>query len=137
MKASLRMAILVAAASAAACAGLKGDEGSAAVTGRAIYPHSSIFLRGSVLRAQLLEVSRQDVRAGLISETTISLDGRQPPVEFRLIYRREAIKPSQTYSVRAAILVGERMLYTTTESYPVLTRNAPADISIRLQPVIR
>lgn len=103
--------------------------------GEAAYPRSGVLLAGSVLQVQLLEVSRQDARAELIAETTIPLEGRRPPVGFRLAYRRDAIKPSSAYAVRATIRVGEQMLYSTTESYPVLTRDAPQDLSIRLQAV--
>jgi len=129
--------MLIAAAAAAACAGPGPDEGAAAVSGRAIYTQPGVLLRGSVLRVQLLDVSRQDVRGELIAETMIPLDGRSPPVNFRLAYRREAVRPSHTYAVRATIHVGERMLFTTTESYPVLTRDAPTEVSIHLQPVTR
>ena len=85
-----------------------------------------------MLRVQLLDVSRQDARADLIAETTIPLEGKQPPVEFSLAYRREAIEPAHTYSVRATILVGDRLLFTTTRSYPVVTRGAPSDVSVHL-----
>jgi uncharacterized lipoprotein YbaY len=131
----IRVMVLAAALTAAACAGLGLDEGAATVTGRAIYPLQPPLPPNSVLRVQLLDVSRQDTRAVLLSETTIPLEGRQPPIAFSLAYRREAIKPSHTYSVRAALSVGERLLFTTTESYPVVTRGAPTDVSIRLQPV--
>jgi putative lipoprotein len=135
MNAPLRMALPIAALALAACAGLGPDEGSAAVTGRAIYPPQSAVPPNSMLRVQLLDVSRQDARAVLISETTISLEGKQPPIGFSLAYRREAIKASNTYSVRASIIVGNRLVLTTTETYPVLTRGAPMDVSVRLEPV--
>jgi uncharacterized lipoprotein YbaY len=135
MNSVIRIVTLVAALSAAACAALGSDEGSAAVTGRAIYPPHSALPPNSLLQVQLLDVSRQDARAVLISETTIPLDGKQPPIAFSLAYRREAIKPSHTYSVRATISVGSRLLLTTTQSYPVVTRDAPTDISVRLHPL--
>jgi len=100
-----------------------------------MYPKSSTLLSNSVLRVQLLDVSRQDARSVLIAETTIPLQRKQPPIEFSLAYRREAIKPSHTYSVRATIIVGDRLLYTTTRSYPVLTRGAPRDVFIHLDAV--
>ncbi len=135
MSALLRVAMLVAALVVGACAGLGRDEGTASVSGQATYPPDSALPPNSLLRVQLLDVSRQDTRAVLISETTIPLEGKHPPIEFYLAYRREAIKPSHTYSVRATIVVGDRLLYTTTRSYPVLTRSAPTDISVRLDAV--
>ena len=135
MKPPLRMAMLIAVAALAACAVLRSGEESATVTGRATYRETSVVPSGSVLWVQLLDVSRQDVHAELISETMIPLEGRQPPIEFRLAYRQEAIKPSRTYAVRAAIKFGERPLLTSTESYPVLTRGAPSDVSVHLHPV--
>ncbi len=133
MSVSVRVVALVVALAVAACASLGQDEGTASVSGQATYPPDSALPPNSLLRVQLLDVSRQDTRAVLISETTIPLEGKHPPIEFYLAYRREAIKPSHTYSVRAAIVVGDRLLYTTTRSYPVLTRSAPTDISVRLQ----
>jgi len=135
MNLPLRMAMLIAVAALAACAGLGSSGESATVTGRATYRETSLVPPGSVLWVQLLDVSRQDVRAELISETMIPLEGRRPPIEFRLAYRQEAIKTSRTYAVSAAIRFGERPLFTTTESYPVLTRGAPGDVSVRLHPV--
>lgn len=135
MNVVFRVMVLAAALAAAACASLGRDQGTAAVSGRAIYPLHSALPPNSMLRVQLLDVSRQDTRAVLISETTIPLEGREPPIAFSLAYRREAIKPSHTYSVRATLSVGERLLFTTTQSYPVVTRGAPTDISVRLHPV--
>ena len=137
MNAPLRIAALTAFAAVTACAGIGPDEALPTVTGRAIYPESAALPPNSVLWVQLLDVSRQDVRADLIAETMIPLEGKRPPIEFRLAYRHEAIKPSHTYSVRARISVGERLLWTTTESYPVVTRNSPDDISVRLVPARR
>lgn len=133
MSVSVRVVALVVALAVAACASLGRDEGTASVSGQATYPPDSALPPNSLLRVQLLDVSRQDTRAVLISETTIPLEGKHPPIEFHLAYRREAIKPSHTYSIRATIVVGDRVLYTTTRSYPVLTRSAPTDISVRLQ----
>jgi putative lipoprotein len=133
----IRVVVLIAALAVGACASLGRDEGTAAVTGRAIYPPHSALPPNSVLRVQLLDVSRQDTRAVLISETTIPLEGKQSPVGFNLAYRREAIKPAHTYSVRATISVGNRLLLTTTRSYLVVTRDAPTDISVRLEPITR
>ena len=135
MNVVFRVMVLVAALAVGACASLGSDEGSATVTGRAIYPLHRPLPPNSVLRVQLLDVSRQDVRPQLISETTIPLEGKHPPIAFSLTYRLEAIKPSHAYSARATISVGNRLLFTTTQSYPVITRNAPTDISVHLHPV--
>ena len=135
MNTPFRIALLITALALAACAGLGPDEGSATVTGRAIYPPQSAVPPNSMLRVQLLDVSRQDTRAVLISETMISLEGKQPPIGFSLAYRREAIKASNTYSVRASIIAGNRLVLTTTETYPVVTRGAPMDVSVRLEPL--
>jgi putative lipoprotein len=134
MNAAFRATMLVAALTAGACAGLGSEETTATVTGRAIYPESAAILPESALWVQLLDVSRQDGRADLIAETMIPLEGRRPPVEFRLAYRREAIDPSHQYSVRATINFGDRLLFTTTRAYPVLTRGAPHDLSVHLDP---
>ena len=131
----LRGTMLIAVAAAAGCASLASSPGMATVNGRAIYPQSGVLLSNSVLQVQLLDVSRQDARAELIAETLIPLEGRRPPIEFRLAYPREAIKPAHVYSVRATINAGDRLLFTTSESYRVLTRDAPDDVTVRLHSV--
>ena len=137
MNTRLRAASLIAVLMVAACTGLERAEAPTIVTGRAIYPESAALPPNSVLWVQLLDVSRQDIRADLIAETMIPLEGKRPPIEFRLAYRREAIKPSHTYAVSARITVGERLLWITTMSYPVLTRDSQDDVSVRLLPARR
>ena len=110
MEAALRTVILMAAVLAAGCAGLGSEAEWASLTGQAVYPRTSRIPPGSVLRARLLDVSRQDARAELIAETMIPLEGREPPVTFSLAYRREAVRPSRLYAVRATIDAGERAL---------------------------
>lgn len=130
-----RIAMLVMAAAVAACASPLAEERSATVTGRAVYSETAAVPPNSTLWVQLLDVSRQDARADLISETMIPLEGRRPPIEFRLAYQQEAINPARAYAVRATIKFGERLLFTTTESYAVLTRGAPGDVSVRLHSI--
>ena len=133
MKASLGIAIPLVAAMVAGCAGLGSEAEWGSLTGHAIYPRANRIPPGSVLRARLLDVSRQDARAELIAETMIPLEGREPPVTFSLAYRREAVRSSHHYAVRATIDAGERTVYATTESYPVLTRDAPGELEVHLQ----
>src|SRR5262249_32984375 len=42
---------------------------------------------------------------------------------------------THTYAVRATIAVGGNLMFTSTKSYPVITHNAPTDVSIIVQPV--
>ena len=130
-----RIAVLIAAVAVSACANLSSEGQVGTVTGRAIYSETAAVPPNSSLWVQLLDVSRQDVLAELISETMIPLEGRRPPIEFRLAYQQEAINPARAYAVRATIKFGERLLFTTTESYAVLTRGAPGDVSVRLHSV--
>lgn len=131
----LRVATLATTVALAACASSLPEDRTATVTGRAIYSETAVVPPNSSLWIQLLDVSLQDVRAQLISETMIPLEGRRPPIEFRLAYQQEAINPARAYAVRATIKFGERLLFTTTESYAVLTRGAPGDVSVRLHSV--
>ncbi len=52
-------------------------------------------------------------------------------------YRSTDIVAQHRYQVRATLLVNDKMLFTTTRAYPVLTGGAPSDVAIVVQPVAR
>ena len=75
----------------------------------------------AVVEVVLLDVSRMDVAATIITEQTIKPSG-QVPIEFELVYDTGAIDPRMQYAVRATIKRRENYLFVTDRSYPVLTR---------------
>lgn len=57
------------------------------------------------------------------------------PIAFSLKVPNAAIDPRFSYAVRATITVGGKLRFTTTRSYPVLTRGAPNQIDLMLDAV--
>ncbi|MBD3885108.1 YbaY family lipoprotein [Phormidium tenue FACHB-886] len=87
----------------------------------------------AVIEVSLLDVSRQDTPAEIISTETIRLDGRQVPVPFALSYDSEQIDPRRTYAVQARILVDGQLRFVNTSSYPVITQGHPTTVDVLVQ----
>jgi putative lipoprotein len=86
----------------------------------------------AVVQVQLSDVSRQDVAARVLAETTIDPAGRQVPLPFELRYDPDNIEPTHTYALRATIRSAGRLLYTTDTQAPVITQGNPAHVSLML-----
>lgn len=100
-----------------------GDTGSgeAVVSGTVSYRERIALPADAVVDVALLDVSRMDVAATVLSEKTIE-PTRQVPIPFELAYDAGAIDPRMSYAVRATIRRGETHLFVTDRHYPVLTR---------------
>jgi putative lipoprotein len=61
--------------------------------------------------------------------------GRQIPIPFELRYDPGKIEPKRTYALRATISSAGRMMFTTTNSYPVITRGNPTKVNLMLERV--
>jgi putative lipoprotein len=88
-----------------------------------------------VIHVVLADVSRQDVAATTIAETTLRPDGRQVPLPFELAYDPAVIEPGHTYALRATIRSGGRLLFTTTTAYQVVTGGYSARADLLLAQV--
>ena len=63
-----------------------------------------------------------DVAAAVIAEQVITPE-HGVPIPFVLLYDPKQIDDRMTYSVFASIRSGERLLFISDRSYPVLTRD--------------
>ena len=109
---------------AAACPG-SAEPAQNAVTGTVTYRQRMALPPSAVISVRLLDVSRQDSAAGLIAEDRIPAEGKQMPFPFDIPYDPSRIQQSSRYVVRAEIRDGERLLFTTDTSYPVITQGNP------------
>jgi putative lipoprotein len=117
-------------------ADVPGQTVSAAVTGTVTYRERMALPPTAVVKVQLLDVSFADVAATVLDSLTLRpAGGKQVPYEFLLRYDPTQIKPQNTYAVRASILAEGKLLFTTTQSYPVITRGNPLDVNLVLQRV--
>lgn len=117
-------------------ADVPGQTVSAAVTGTVTYRERMALPPTAVVKVQLLDVSFADVAATVLDSLTLRpAGGKQVPFEFLLRYDPTQIKAQSTYAVRASILAEGKLLFTTTQSYPVITRGNPLDVNLILQRV--
>jgi uncharacterized lipoprotein YbaY len=109
---------------AAACPG--GTETPPnAVTGTVTYRRPVPLPPTAVISVRLLDASREDIASAVIAEDRISAEGKQVPIAYDLAYDPNKIQQRNRYVVRAEIRDGERLLFTTDTSYPVITQGNP------------
>lgn len=106
---------------------------SNAVTGTVTYLQRIALPSGAVISVKLLDVSRQDTAAEVISEQKITTTGQQVPIPFKLAFNPAKIKPNHSYVVRAEIKIKDKLAFTTTKSYPVITNGNPLKVNLVLQ----
>lgn len=109
-------------------------EPTATVRGEATYRERIAVPPGAQLEVLLLDVSRADAPSQTISGVTLS-DIGQPPYPFKIAYRPDQIVSSHQYVVRARLMHDGRLLFTTDQAYPVLTRGHPNEVQLMLKRV--
>ena len=72
----------------------------------------------------LEDVSVADAPAMELGRATVAEPGN-PPFEFDISFDPESIGPTGTYSVRAQVSVGRRLIFVSDTMNPVLTQGAP------------
>jgi putative lipoprotein len=115
---------------ASGCGTGGGRKATAKVTGTVTYLQRVALPPDAELHVVLEDISLQDAPAGVIGEQTISTKGKQVPIPFAVEYDAKVIEDSHAYSIRAEILVGGERKFVTTQSYPVLTREAPTNVDV-------
>lgn len=105
------------------------------VSGTVTYRQRSALPATAVLTVKLVDVSRQDVSSPIITEQRIETAGKQVPLSFDLVYDRSKIQERNRYAVQAEIRDGERLLFITDTSNPVLTQGNPRVVDVVVVPV--
>jgi heat shock protein HslJ len=72
-----------------------------------------------------------------IAENVIKADDRQVPIKFDLTYDPYGIDPKTRYVIRARIINGNRLLFNTTDWYPVITFGNPDSVDVIVKPLRR
>ncbi|HWL70322.1 MAG TPA: YbaY family lipoprotein [Geminicoccus sp.] len=88
---------------------------------------------GAVFDVYLEDVARADSLSGVVGVQEIDSVSRLP-ISFSLPYDPAKIDQSGRYAVRATVTVGDELLLTTNESYPVLTQGNGATVDLMLHP---
>ena len=124
-----------AAASAAAAPATVAPAEQATLAGTVWYRQRSSLPEGAVVEVSLLDVSRADAPATVLAQTQI-VPTTQVPIAFTLHYDAGQIQPGHSYALQAKILLGDTLLFISTEHYGVLTRDAPSSgVQVRVDPV--
>jgi putative lipoprotein len=106
------------------------------VTGTVTYRERSLLPPTARVIVELQDVSLADAPAKIIATQTIDPAGKAPPYPFELVYDPSKIEERNSYTVRATIRDGDKLLYTSTQAYPVITRGNPTSgIEILVQQV--
>jgi heat shock protein HslJ len=86
----------------------------------------------AVFEATLEDVSQPDAQSELIARVQNEQPGN-PPIPFVIAFDAGRINPSHSYAVRARILVDDRVWFTTSQNYPVLSAGRASDLQLLLR----
>jgi len=102
------------------------------ITGTAIYRERMALPPNAVFEATLEDVSKADAKAEVLGIARIENPGNTP-IAFEIPYDASRIDPRHRYSVRARIVVGDRLLFITDRHYPVLTAGHGSSVALELR----
>jgi putative lipoprotein len=102
------------------------------VRGTATYRERIVLPPNAVFEATLEDVSHEGAQSELIARVQNEQPGN-PPIPFVIAFDTGRIDPSHSYAVRARILVDDRVWFTTSQNYPVLTGGRRSDLQLLLR----
>ena len=102
------------------------------IRGTATYRERMALPPGAVFEASLEEISRVGSAADVIGRTREE-SPPNPPIPFEISFDPTRIQPKNTYVVRARIIVGGSLVFTTDTSHPVLTRGRGTEVSVLMR----
>ena len=117
-------------------AAVSAQQAGGKVTGTVTYRERITLPPTARVIVELQDVSRADAPATIIATQTIDPAGKAPPYPFEPTYDPSKIEERNSYTVRATIRDGDKLLFTSTQAYPVITRGNPTSgIDIVVQQV--
>ena len=110
--------------------------GSGIITGNVIYLDRSALDPNAVIEVDLFQATPGSPEVVLATQS-VNAEGRQVPIPFELAYDPARIDTTQTYLLRARILVNGAPVYASQAATPVITNGAPTqDIELLVGPVM-
>ena len=137
---------LIAAALLAACSGKPEMQTKAAdtappqvnvvdtVTATITYRQRMALPNDAHVMVALIDVARADAPAHVISGEDRVAAGQQVPFVFALPYVLSQIPMSARLAVQARIEQDGKLLFLSTQAYPVVTQGAPSSVELVLEP---
>ncbi len=95
------------------------------VTGTVTYRPRIGLPPDAVINVELLDATRADAPAVVLGQDTIVARGRQVPLAFEIKYDADRINPNAIIVVRATIVMGGRVMFTTTTAQRAITGRYP------------
>jgi putative lipoprotein len=120
------------AVAAAFLAAMAGPALAQSIHGTATYRERIALPPTAVFEATLEDVSRADAPADVIARARLTPAGT-PPIRFEIPVDLARVRPDRRYVVRARILEGDRLVFTTDTSYPVLTQGYGTTVAMMLR----
>jgi putative lipoprotein len=111
------------------------SSGSGTVSGTVTYRQRIALPPSAVVTVQLVDVSLADAPSTVLGEQRIEANGKQVPFAYAIAYDPAKIVPNHEYAVQARIEDGGRLLFSSDQRHPVLTRGAPATADLALRQV--
>lgn len=105
------------------------------ITGTVTYRQRIALPTTAVLLVKLVDVTRSETSGTVISEQRIETGVTQVPLNFEITYERSRIREQNRYAIQAEIRDGNRLLFITNTTYPVLTQGNPRNVEMVLVPV--
>jgi putative lipoprotein len=110
--------------------GKGGSLGTGTVTGTVTYLQGIVLPPDAELYVVLQDISLQDAPARTLAATSLPVGGQRPPFSFSIDYDRSKVDEQRTYSVHAEIRTDGQPRFVSTQSYPVITRDAGSSATI-------
>jgi len=102
---------------------------AATVKGRIVYRQRIALSPHAVVTVRLEDVSKMDVAATVIAETTLNNPG-QVPIAFALPYDPSRIEPGHRYALRVRIEEEGQLRFINTRSVPLPSATDTPDILV-------
>jgi putative lipoprotein len=99
------------------------------------YDLERVLPSGSHVKVSLVDISRADAAATVISSEDRVTTGDQGPFSFALPFVLDQIPMTARLAVRASIEAEGNLLFTSTQVYPVVTQGAPKSVQVMVTPV--
>ena len=99
------------------------------------YRQETLLPSGAHVKVALVDLSRADAPATVVSSEDRVTTGNQVPFAFALPFVLDQIPLEARLAVRATIEVDGKVVFTSTEVYPVVTQGAPKKVDLVVVPV--
>jgi|GEM_PF-1267984 len=105
--------------------------------GEVFYLTRNALPASAQLRVSIIDASRADAKADVITYKEIATSGRQVPLPFTLDYQAHSLSAGHRYQVEAAIYDGGNLIYRNTTAIPLPDPSDTSLLRIQVQQIDR